>query len=95
MHDTYGVVCLSVWGGLGRSGSRLANWSLYPKALGELARVCRPQTGRAVLLTHDNKAFSRALQRNGFWKRVKTLWLNVGGLQTALYILNRSSMLFH
>jgi 23S rRNA G2445 N2-methylase RlmL len=78
-----------------KSGSRLANWSLYPKALGELARVCRPQTGRAVLLTHDNKAFSRALQRNVFWKRVKTLWLNVGGLEAALYILNRSSMLFH
>ena len=42
-----------------RSGSRTANWELYPKALSEMARVCRPHSGRAVLLTHDNKALSK------------------------------------
>ena len=73
----------------------MANWVLYPKALREMARVCRPSTARAVLLTHDHKALSRAVQRDVFWKRVKTLWVNVGGLEAALYILNRSSMLCH
>lgn len=41
-----------------RSGSRRNNWELYPNALHELGRVCRPLTSRAILLTHDNKALS-------------------------------------
>ena len=77
-----------------RSGSRLANWELYPRALREMGRVCRPETARAVLLTHDHKALSKAVQRDMFWRRIKTLWVNVGGLEAALYILHRSSMLF-
>lgn len=81
--------------GFARSGSRRANWELYPKALGEMARVCRPQTARAVLLTHDYKVLSNAVQRDVFWKRVKTIWINIGGLKAALYILKRSSMLYH
>ena len=86
-------VCVCVFVCVGRSGSRLANWELYPKALREMARVCRSHTARAVLLTHDHKALSKALQRDIFWKRVKTLWVNVGGLEAALYILHRSSRL--
>jgi tRNA G10 N-methylase Trm11 len=78
-----------------KSGSRTANWELYPKALSEMARVCRPHSGRAVLLTHDNKALSKSVQRDVFWKRIKTLWVNVGGLEAALYILHRSSMPFY
>ena len=37
----------------------MANWELYPQALEELGRVCRPGTARAVLLTHDSKVLSR------------------------------------
>ena len=44
---------------LHRSGSRMGNWQLYPQALQEMGRVCRPSTGRAVLLTHDNRALSQ------------------------------------
>jgi len=42
-----------------RSGSRVGNWELYPQALEELGRVCRPGTARAVMLTHDTKVLSR------------------------------------
>ena len=37
----------------------MGNWQLYPQALEEMGRVCRPSTGRAVLLTHDNRALSQ------------------------------------
>ena len=41
-----------------RMGSVHDNRLLYPKVLKELGRVCR-ESGRAVLLTHDNKTLSR------------------------------------
>ena len=41
-----------------RMGSLRDNRVLYPKVLTELGRVCRAGA-RAVLLTHDNKTFSR------------------------------------
>lgn len=34
------------------------NWKLYPAALKELGRVCKPDTGRAVLLTYDTKVMA-------------------------------------
>ena len=34
------------------------NWKLYPAALVELGRVCKPRTGRAVLLTYDTKVMA-------------------------------------
>ena len=34
------------------------NWKLYPAALKELGRVCKPLTGRAVLLTYDTKVMA-------------------------------------
>lgn len=39
-------------------------------------------------------SLTQSLQRNVLWKRVKTLWVNVGGLEAALFILQRSSMPF-
>lgn len=41
-----------------RSGNKVDNWKLYPGALKELGRVCKPDTGRAVLLTHDTKVMA-------------------------------------
>lgn len=35
-----------------RVGTKADNRVLYPKALKELARVCKPNTGRACLLTN-------------------------------------------
>ena len=41
-----------------RSGHKVDNWKLYPAALVELGRVCKPRTGRAVLLTYDTKVMA-------------------------------------
>ncbi|XP_001632216.2 tRNA (guanine(6)-N2)-methyltransferase THUMP3 isoform X2 [Nematostella vectensis] len=75
-----------------KSGSKQNNWSLYPQALDELARVCPPKTGRAVILTHDKKALAKTLQRMQKWWKVKlTLWVNMGGLQSGVYSLLRTT----
>lgn len=42
-----------------RSGRKVDNRELYPLALEELGRVCKPNTSRAILLTHDNRTLSR------------------------------------
>lgn len=42
-----------------RMGSKKKNWELYPLCLREMARVCKPGTGKAVLLTQDKKCFSK------------------------------------
>lgn len=44
-----------------RMGSRKKNWDLYPSCLREMARVCRPGSGKAVLLTQDKKCFSKVM----------------------------------
>ena len=41
-----------------RSGNKVDNWKLYPAALKELGRICKPLTGRAVLLTYDTKVMA-------------------------------------
>lgn len=43
-------------------GSRKKNWELYPSCLREMARVCRPDTGKAVLLTQNKKCFAKVNQ---------------------------------
>lgn len=40
-------------------GSKKKNWDLYPLCLREMARVCRPGSGKAVLLTQDKKCFAK------------------------------------
>ena len=54
----------------------MGNWQLYPQALQEMGRVCRPSTARAVLLTHDNKAFSQVQVYKGLFQDFTT---GVGG----------------
>lgn len=44
---------------LKRMGSKKKNWDLYPLCLREMARVCRPGSGKAVLLTQDKKCFAK------------------------------------
>ncbi|KAM9533402.1 tRNA (guanine(6)-N(2))-methyltransferase THUMP3 [Guaruba guarouba] len=74
-----------------RIGSKKKNWDLYPACLMETGRICTPGTGRAVLLTQDKKCFAKALARLGhIWRRAQTLWVNVGGLHAAVYLLRRT-----
>ncbi|XP_054473249.1 THUMP domain-containing protein 3 [Anoplopoma fimbria] len=78
-----------------RMGSRKNNWDLYPSCLREMARVCTPGTGKAVLLTQDKKCFAKAISRmGGLWKRLHTVWVNVGGLHAGVYLLKRTSAVF-
>nr|XP_061788728.1 tRNA (guanine(6)-N2)-methyltransferase THUMP3-like [Nerophis lumbriciformis] len=78
-----------------RMGSRKNNWDLYPSCLREMARVCRPGSGKAVLLTQDKKCFSKALSRmGGLWKKQHTVWVNVGGLHAGVFLLRRTSGVF-
>ncbi|NWX24069.1 THUM3 protein, partial [Aegotheles bennettii] len=74
-----------------RIGSKKKNWDLYPACLMEMGRICTPGTGRAVLLTQDKKCFAKALSRLGhIWRRAQTVWVNVGGLHAAVYLLKRT-----
>ncbi|XP_019360228.1 PREDICTED: THUMP domain-containing protein 3 [Gavialis gangeticus] len=75
-----------------RIGSKKKNWDLYPACLKEMSRICRPGTGRAVLLTQDKKCFAKALSEMGcLWQKGPTVWVNVGGLHAAVYLLKRTS----
>ncbi|XP_051271162.1 THUMP domain-containing protein 3 [Dicentrarchus labrax] len=78
-----------------RMGSKKKNWDLYPSCLREMARVCRPGSGKAVLLTQDKKCFSKAISRmGGLWKKLLTVWVNVGGLHAGVYLLKRTGAVF-
>ncbi|KAG9353261.1 hypothetical protein JZ751_017837 [Albula glossodonta] len=78
-----------------RMGSRKKNWDLYPSCLREMARVCRPGTGKAVLLTQDKKCFAKALSRmGGLWRKMLTVWINIGGLHAGVYLLKRTGATF-
>ncbi|XP_054275616.1 tRNA (guanine(6)-N2)-methyltransferase THUMP3-like [Macrosteles quadrilineatus] len=77
-----------------RSGHKTDNRLLYKNVLLELGRVVRPNTGRAVLLTHDRRTFVRVLpQTQGLWKQTKVLGVNLGGLQAGVFQLLRTSKL--
>lgn len=78
-----------------RMGSKKKNWDLYPSCLREMARVCRPGSGKAVLLTQDKKCFSKAVSRmGGLWRKLHTVWVNVGGLHAGVYLLKRTGAVF-
>ncbi|XP_019800209.1 tRNA (guanine(6)-N(2))-methyltransferase THUMP3 isoform X3 [Tursiops truncatus] len=78
-----------------RMGSKKRNWNLYPACLREMSRVCRPGTGQAVLLTQDKKCFIKALSGMGhLWRKVHTVWVNIGGLHAAVYLLKRTPQTF-
>ncbi|XP_020789788.1 THUMP domain-containing protein 3 [Boleophthalmus pectinirostris] len=78
-----------------RMGSRKKNWDLYPSCLREMARVVRPGSGKAVLLTQDKKCFAKAISRmGGLWRKMHTVWVNVGGLHAGVYLLKRTGGVF-
>jgi len=71
-------------------GSKERNMFLYPKALKEMARVCRP-SGRAILLTHHKEAMKKALNKlRDHWRFMETRRINMGGLNVAVYMLVRT-----
>ncbi|CAD7687691.1 unnamed protein product [Nyctereutes procyonoides] len=58
-----------------RMGSKKRNWNLYPACLWEMS--------------HDKKCFAKTLFGMGHvWRKVHTVWVNIGGLHAAVYLLN-------
>ncbi|XP_014676624.1 PREDICTED: THUMP domain-containing protein 3-like [Priapulus caudatus] len=75
-----------------RMGNKFDNRRLYPQVLTELARVARPTTGRAVMLTQDKKCIQQSLIRLGYlWRRADTCWINIGGLSAGAFLLYRTA----
>lgn len=71
-------------------GSKERNLFLYPKALREMARVCRA-SGRAILLTHHKEAMKKALNKlREYWRFQEARRINMGGLNVAVYMLIRT-----
>ncbi|XP_043604868.1 THUMP domain-containing protein 3-like isoform X2 [Bombus pyrosoma] len=76
-----------------RSGRMLDNRILYKQFLIELGRIMKPLRGRSVLLTYDRRSLSMALQAAGdLFYVTKTLGVNIGGLQAAVYVLKRTDI---
>jgi len=74
-----------------RSGSKLDNRKLYPDTLLSLARLVRPLTGRAVLLTQDKTSMFQILPRvSKFWTKSRIISTNIGGLTALVFCLTRT-----
>uniref|UniRef100_A0A6A7FYK6 THUMP domain-containing protein 3-like isoform X2 n=1 Tax=Hirondellea gigas TaxID=1518452 RepID=A0A6A7FYK6_9CRUS len=78
-----------------RSGSKLDNRVLYLRALKETARVTRPSSGRAVLLTHDRNSMIKNLRLvKKYWRNRSTRTINIGGLYAGVFLLHRTCELY-
>ncbi|XP_055958431.1 uncharacterized protein LOC126828015 [Patella vulgata] len=76
----------------GRRHSRgMPNHKLYPMLLNELARVTRKETGRACFITEDKKCMVKIIQESRVWQRRKVLSINMGGINTGVYLLHRTN----
>ena len=75
-----------------RSGSKADNRVLYPSTLLAMARVVRPETGRAVLLTQDKNSMIKTIKKvEKYWKSTKFISTNVGGLTALVFLFQRTS----
>lgn len=79
-----------------RSGKKSDNLPLYKDVLKEMGRVSRCGSSRAVLLTHDKKSLTRALSvgNNTYWKQIRTVNVNQGGLFSTVFLLLRTAKPF-
>jgi len=74
-----------------RSGSKLNNKTLYRDGLRELARAARLKTGRGVFLTYDKNSFNMAYTiTRSFWRQIRFLSINIGGLDAGCFVLQRT-----
>merc|ERR1719319_1178916 len=75
-----------------RSGSKADNKKLYPDMLVAMARVVRPEVGRAVLLTQDKTSMFASLARvSAYWARTRVVNTNIGGLTALVFVLARTA----
>lgn len=74
-----------------RSGSKSDNRVLYPKILNSMARVVRPTSGRAVLLTQDKNSMFKCMHKvSKYWKTHRQYGVNIGGLSALIYVMSRT-----
>jgi len=74
-----------------RSGSKADNRVLYPRILNSMARVVKPTTGRAVLLTQDKNSMFKTLHKvSKHWKCHRQYGVNIGGLSALIYVMSRT-----
>lgn len=77
-----------------RSGSKADNRVLYPNTMLALARLVRPDTGRAVLLTQDKTSMFKSFAKTKkYWKLEKFFGVNIGGLKGLVFLFNRTAEL--
>jgi len=75
-----------------RSGSKADNRALYPKTMLAMARLVKPDTGRAILLTQDKTSmFKCYAQIQKYWKMNKYFGINIGGLKGIVFQFKRTS----
>ncbi|XP_066989596.1 tRNA (guanine(6)-N2)-methyltransferase THUMP3-like isoform X3 [Macrobrachium rosenbergii] len=76
-----------------RLGSKVDNRVLYYRALLEMARVTKPETGRAVLLTQDRNSMIKNIKRvPTLWKSLTSRTVNIGGLTAVIFMLQRTAL---
>ncbi|TMW66047.1 hypothetical protein Poli38472_003812 [Pythium oligandrum] len=74
-----------------RCGNARQHSKIYPKVFKELYRVMRPGS-RAVLLTSLKKTFVHSLQAAPSFELTHTYEVNIGGLLSAIYILEKPAV---
>lgn len=78
-----------------RVGSKSNNYLLYRQFLIEIGKIVRPKIGRAVLLTSDRKHLIQAMHiTSSLWKCGKYFKINMSGIKSFVFILNRTPDLF-
>lgn len=74
-----------------RSGSKADNRVLYPNTMLAMARVVKPVTGKAVILTYDKTSMFKSIGKfNEFWKLGRQSYANIGGLAALVFVFSRT-----
>ena len=77
-----------------RSGSKTDNRVLYPKIMSSMARVVKPCTGRAVVLTQDKTSMFKAQEKvSKLWKINRQHKYNIGGLSALVFVMTRTEII--
>ncbi|GMH36611.1 hypothetical protein BSKO_04484 [Bryopsis sp. KO-2023] len=73
---------------LPKGDKKMYTFSLYKSALKEFARVIRPGSGRAVLMTQDVRPLEDAIRNCKMWRERKSWQVECRGLRSMVYVLD-------